>query len=217
MSQRYQRFGAIALSLALLGVGVFVGVVVERKWLASGTEKTAALRPSALSPPPGPIADRVFRRFQQKLELDEEQAKKVKSALEKVDERAQSIHMEVGPRMEAIMQEADDEIRSILSEVQRGKYEELVEERNARMRGRRGRFRGRPPGESHHRRGPSGARLIERLDTDDDGMLSLEELEQAPGPFGARLAERFAAIDVDGDGLLTGEELRQDSKKRALR
>lgn len=48
-------------------------------------------------------------------------------------------------------------------------------------------------------------RMLSRLDTNEDGQLSLEELE-AHGPDRGRM---FEAMDKDGDGVVTKTELSQ--------
>ena len=50
--------------------------------------------------------------------------------------------------------------------------------------------------------------MLDRLDADKDGSLSLEEL-QARGPAGM-----FERLDADSDGTVTGEEL---AAARAMR
>ncbi|MFP4249852.1 MAG: hypothetical protein ACLFU7_09360 [Armatimonadota bacterium] len=44
--------------------------------------------------------------------------------------------------------------------------------------------------------------MIERLDADGDGRVSIDELPE-------RLRERFAEADANGDGILSVEELQQ--------
>lgn len=56
-------------------------------------------------------------------------------------------------------------------------------------------------GRGHHGRGG-----LKKLDTDKDGMISVEEAK------GHRLADRFAEIDVDKDGKLSRDELHAMKK-----
>jgi len=55
---------------------------------------------------------------------------------------------------------------------------------------------------------PSPQELFQRLDTDESGTLSQEEVK---GP----LAEHFEKIDADSDGQITPQELRAANKDRA--
>ncbi|MDQ8206282.1 hypothetical protein QEH52_02100 [Coraliomargarita sp. SDUM461003] len=67
----------------------------------------------------------------------------------------------------------------------------------------------KPEGEPRDNPGkrPSPQELFQRLDADENGTLSLEEVK---GP----LAEQFDKIDADGDGELTKKELIAANKDR---
>jgi multidrug efflux pump subunit AcrA (membrane-fusion protein) len=54
------------------------------------------------------------------------------------------------------------------------------------------------------------ARILERNDTDGDGSISAEELNNADGNF----RDRMGSADADGDGNLSREELTQAIKSR---
>ena len=56
---------------------------------------------------------------------------------------------------------------------------------------------GHHKGDGKH--GPRAERMIERLDADNDGKVTLEEMK-------ATARERFARRDVDGDGVVTRED-----------
>ncbi|WPJ95634.1 EF-hand domain-containing protein [Coraliomargarita algicola] len=62
------------------------------------------------------------------------------------------------------------------------------------------------PGEAKGKR-PSPQEIFQRMDSDENGTLSLEEVK---GP----LAEHFDKIDADGDGQITPKELRIAHQKR---
>lgn len=69
-------------------------------------------------------------------------------------------------------------------------------------KGRKGR-----KGRKGHHEGPRktpeehAAKMLQRLDTDGDGAISLAEAGEH------RIAEKFAKIDADGDGKVTADEL----------
>lgn len=63
--------------------------------------------------------------------------------------------------------------------------------------------RGRHSGPRRHHR-PDPARIVEHLDADGSGSLSLAELDGRPF---APDADAFVAADADGNGELDGEEL----------
>lgn len=54
--------------------------------------------------------------------------------------------------------------------------------------------------EGKHRKRPTAEQLIEKMDTNEDGLISVKE---ARGP----LAENFTKIDENEDGFLSLEEL----------
>ena len=49
---------------------------------------------------------------------------------------------------------------------------------------------------------------VKSLDTDQDGLISLEEAQKVP-----ELAEKFASLDVNKDGYLSKEEFNPTAKK----
>lgn len=55
---------------------------------------------------------------------------------------------------------------------------------------------------------PSAADLISLLDSNGDGSLGTDEVEDSP------LAEQFNTIDTDGDGVISAEELEADIKAK---
>jgi len=63
--------------------------------------------------------------------------------------------------------------------------------------------------------GGSPEKLIERLDTNKDGQLNLEEVSQAKR---GKLAENFETADTNNDGFLNAEEIKiymeENRKKR---
>lgn len=63
----------------------------------------------------------------------------------------------------------------------------------------------------HHKskgdRGPRAERMLERLDTDQDGKVTLEEMKTVS-------IERFSRRDIDGDGVVSREDRKA---RRALR
>jgi EF-hand domain pair len=62
-----------------------------------------------------------------------------------------------------------------------------------------------------HDRDGDGSRIIDRLDSDGDSQISLEEFQPPEGAPGGRMLER---ADLDGDGQITLEEMRQARTQR---
>lgn len=63
------------------------------------------------------------------------------------------------------------------------------------------RFGGGKFGKDGGNRGDRAAKMIAKLDSDGDGLLSLEELSANPKP-----AQMFEKIDANGDGAISQEE-----------
>ncbi len=73
-------------------------------------------------------------------------------------------------------------------------------------------FNANAQNEQRERKGPPSAdKIIEKLDTDKDGKLSLEEVKADDRK---RMADNFDKIDSDGDGYITKEELEAMQEKR---
>ena len=58
------------------------------------------------------------------------------------------------------------------------------------------------------------SRVIERLDTDEDGAVSFEELQARGGDRAERMFER---ADADGDGAISAEEFEEVKERRGGR
>ena len=68
-------------------------------------------------------------------------------------------------------------------------------------------------GGARHRGGPGGQRGFEAMDTNNDGVITLDEWKAA-----GRREDRFAMLDDNHDGKVTREELSSFMEKmRALR
>ena len=58
--------------------------------------------------------------------------------------------------------------------------------------------------------GKDGGRMMERLDTDGDNLISQEEFQ----PPGGRSARMMDGVDADGDGAITLDEMQQASEAK---
>ncbi len=58
------------------------------------------------------------------------------------------------------------------------------------------------------------ARMLERLDANEDGILQLDEL---PEPRAGRMERRFEQADADGDGAISAEEFEEARERMADR
>lgn len=75
--------------------------------------------------------------------------------------------------------------------------------------GKRG---GKEGGKHGHKGGDKGARMIERMDANDDGKLSMEEMTQRHDP-----AKMFERLDKDGNGSVSAEEFEAAKKMHGKR
>ena len=75
--------------------------------------------------------------------------------------------------------------------------------------GKRG---GKEGGKHGHKGGDKGARMIERMDANDDGKLSMEEMMQRHDP-----AKMFERLDKDGNGSVSAEEFEAAKKMHGKR
>jgi hypothetical protein len=93
-----------------------------------------------------------------------------------------------------------DEASAALAELDRNQDGQITREelRPPRPEGRDDNEGGRPPGPPRGHRPPPPP-VIAALDTDRDGTLSAEELEEAP--------DSLLELDMDGDGELSPQEL----------
>lgn len=58
---------------------------------------------------------------------------------------------------------------------------------------------------------PSPEEILERLDTDNDGLISKSEANEARN---GKMAENFDTIDVNSDGFIDEDELKSGKKKK---
>ncbi len=188
---------ALLAAVVVLGAGFALGVLVERHLLGSAA-------PGFGGPPLPPLSDRVAL-FQKKLALTAEQSAQVRAILSATDEEARKIHSTVVPRLDAIRQRTENDIRAVLSPEQLNKYNALLESFE-RMRPKGPFGEPGPPGHMGELMGPP-PHLLKQLDEDGDGSLSRAELEADRVPFAAFLLERFDDLDTNGDAVLSLEEM----------
>lgn len=113
----------------------------------------------------------------------------------------------MAPRQERFTK-ADTDGDGLLSQEEiQAAIESFREERGPRgdhaMRGGDGPRGNQPMYGGDGPRGPNPEQMIERLDTDGDGLLSAEELAAAP-----QNQTMFQRLDADGDGAISEEEFQ---------
>lgn len=143
----------VGLLLLLFVSGIVVGVAADRLWF----------RPSSPMPfigfgmggPSGPMA----QRFVDTLDLSEAQEIAVRAAMVEAGQNMHELMQDSWPKREAIVHQARDKIRAVLTEAQKKRFEDMIEQRRRWhpgfggpggmpppfMKGRKGRGPGFPP------------------------------------------------------------------------
>jgi hypothetical protein len=138
MSAASNRIIALVALVVILGAGIASGVALDRIWL----------RPQAASPSSARVPrtaaereDRLVKRFETDLVLDENQTRVVRQALHKMFAALAQIRERTRPMLARTRQEARAQISQVLNASQRKKYEAMIERYEQRRRVRRGEVR----------------------------------------------------------------------------
>lgn len=137
-SIRTQRRAALWLGIVFVA-GFALGAVVMGLY--------PGLRPDHRSLSPGEYRVRLLNMLSRDLDLDEEQKQQLEVILDEIGERFQSVREAMEPEFEAIRSERAERVMALLTAMQRGKYERILEERRRR---RHAPGRDRPPGSPPH-------------------------------------------------------------------
>ena len=76
----------------------------------------------------------IVKRLDRKLDLDKRQAEQVSAIIHETHDQIKALRNQLRPQTEAIIEKAQVKIRSILTPVQREKYEQMIAERKERIR-----------------------------------------------------------------------------------
>lgn len=72
---------------------------------------------------------------------------------------------------------------------------------------------GGPRDGKHHGKHPFGKMMFKKMDTDNDGAISVRQHEAGLQKMLERQRAHFAKMDKDGDGLVTKKEAKDARKK----
>jgi Ca2+-binding EF-hand superfamily protein len=154
-------------------------------------------------------AGRMMRHFEDNLDLTEEQSKEITTIL--ADHQAA-----IGVIRNDVRSQVEDEIESLRVEVESVLTPEQTEHWNQRFDDEKKRWlppphRGRRHGElrhggRHRYAGHGPAYLLKNADSNDDGSITFEELNNFSTDF---IKKRFDELDTDGDGILSGKEITE--------
>ena len=115
---------AIASFLTIFLVGIVLGLVLERFVLENCPAKQ----------PKGDPSDFIYKKFTERLSLDEEQKSELKRLLAEIKEQHRQIRKQDHKKYKTIQQEFDAAFRTILTEEQLVIYEQMVKEFEERMK-----------------------------------------------------------------------------------
>jgi hypothetical protein len=123
-SERRERVAAWGFALLLLAVGAAAGVAGDR---------LLALRGGHRGGPGGPpTPEAVVERLTGELDLDAEQARRVRPIVEERFRALAAVFDRIDPEAEAIRRQADARIRELLRPPQRERFDRSLAERDAR-------------------------------------------------------------------------------------
>lgn len=211
MSSPARASTAVLLIAVILAAGIGIGVAVDRKWLAPCPEARSRRGPSI------PPSVRAMRHFRERLELTDEQARKVETILEETGKEAAALRERVEPEMRALTDRSRARIRELLDAKQAAEFDSWNAEVERHAKGRRGHHGpgdgfGPPPPPPGDHRGPGGRRdhaaFLRETDADGDGKLSREECEKSESRFAKFMLRHYEDFDTDGDGFVTLDELK---------
>ena len=143
----------IAVFAAGGGTGYFAG-----RWqaLEESIERESVRRASFRQPRQSrKVSDRFMRRLESDLQLQSHQAEKIRASLSEQHERRKGLRMYMRPHVEKILEEARNDIRTLLNPEQQRNFEQILREFDERKRRWRSRFNkermmgGMHPGKEH--------------------------------------------------------------------
>ena len=203
------------LSATILISGVGVGFGSAMAYL-SGSKEIAAAAEEPQQPTKVAIA--ITEGLTDKCKLDDQQAGKVREIMARRVKAFYEIRKKAMEEMVAIHRELSNDMRGVMTPDQFKLWEKHNEEARNRSRFRhrpwgrgphrgdregRGKYngRGRPYGQSRSR--PSGMfDMFKRLDKDNSGELTKDEIEKVRGPF----QQFIKKADANGDGKVDRKE-----------
>jgi len=203
------------LSAAILISGVGVGFGSAMAYLSGSKDVTD---PEEEPKPPTKVAITFTKGLADKYGLDQQQSGQLKDIMAKHFKAMHEIRKKAMEEMVAIHREISDDMRGVMTPDQFERWEKHNEEARKRSRFRHHRWRrgphrgdregrgkhsgrGWPYGQSRSR--PSGMfDMFKRLDKDNSGELTEDEIEKVRGPF----QQFIKKADANGDGKVDRKE-----------
>jgi hypothetical protein len=207
--RRKQTLLTTLLSATILISGVGIGLGSAMAYLADSKEVTIATEEQQ----PTKVAITITDGITEKCGLNQQQAGKVKEIMAEHIESLREIRFKAMTEMVAIHREISSDMRGVMNPEQYKRWEKHNEEARKRMR-----FRHHPRGRGNHggRGGPQGSRsggmseMFKRLDKDNSGDLTTNEIEQVPGQFQTLIQK----ADINKDGKVDRKEFETQLRRR---
>ena len=199
------------LGAAILLSGMGIGFGSAMVYL--GGEKTVATTDEKQ---PTNVAIAITKDAKDKCGLDEQQASKVRGLMLKRLEALKVIRTKAMDEMLVVHRAIREDMREVLTSDQFKRWEKHNEEARKRSR-----FRHRPWGRPRSQRGDREGRgrysgrggmsqMFKRLDKDNSGELTKDEIEKIPGQF----RQLIQKADVNGDGKVDRKEYETQLRRR---
>ena len=156
MSRPTGGVGAVALLAGVFMAGVLSGAASMRIWSNDAPQAAAEPGPRAEGRngegrrPPRRSDDRFLKDLTERLDLSQDQRAQLSEVVSASRSRSDSLYHSIGPALREHLEETRGQIRELLTDEQRERFDAMSKER--RRRGRSGRDSGRPGG------GPPGMR-----------------------------------------------------------
>ena len=129
-----RTFKAKALVFAIFFIGIGTGVLLANFYTTRMVGASAPVPADKAQQAQG--AQRDINRFYDYLGLDEKQREQMHKIGEETRQEFQTLRKETQPRFQAIQEESRGKIRSVLTDVQRTKYDEFRRNMDERRRNR---------------------------------------------------------------------------------
>ena len=213
--RRRQAWITSLLGVAILVSGVGIGFGSAMAYLSGPNEVETADTP----PPPIKLARNITEKMAKKCGLDTSQKDKVREIMTSRIKSIHEIRCKAMDEIVVIHSQIADDMKTLMTPDQFAQWKKHNEEVRKRSRFRhhprghrsqRGDRKGRggPQGSGRYR--SFGSEMFKRLDKDGNGVLTGDEIKQAP----ERSRQFILKADKNGDGKVDRKEFESKSRRR---
>jgi len=193
----------LGVTLLISGVGIGFGSALALTGGAKDVETTAE------QPKPTKVAGIITRDLVEKCKLDQQQADQVREIMAKRLKTLHEIRVKAMDEMVAIHRKINEDMRGVMSSDQFKRWEKHNEEARRRSRFRHHNWK-HGPQRGGDRGGRGGPDMFKRLDKDNDGKLSENEVFGSPEQKHKFMKE----ADKNGDGKVDRKEFESHIRRR---